>query len=341
MSPRRKLVHSSSRHGTSPDFRNVAFPAVPGAAAPPTLCSCEFFPGAAASEPEAASSSAAILQTLHDAVKAGHAEAVWAALQALPDTVSKHDRGVSPAADTLGAAIDMATAYAASSSHSSDTTLRRLATISVNCRLARHRSLEPLLEDFAMMVQIRRPAFAKAHLGEAYERAGRSLQASCRRRRLDGTPIDPMAVLHDAFVRLLAKKELLRSWEFPEDAELQNFLRQRVDNEGRSRQRRHFTHRRICCRLERPEENDGEQELLALDYADCTQSALQETIVVAEDLLEHLERLERTAKEMHDDGFRNVEIARECGIHRKTVAVHLERGEQKLRALYEGGWLGL
>ena len=222
-------------------------------------------------------SPAAILQTLRDAVKAGHVEVAWTGLLALPAAVRRHHLAVGPAADALGAAIDTVTVHAALSSNDSDTTLRRLATISVNCRLARHPTLEPLLQDFTMMVQIRGPALARTHLGEGYGRLLKSLASSVKSRRLRGTPIEPRGVLHEALMKALQDKNLLRSWEFPDDAGLKNSLREIVDNEGRKRQLRHFTRKKAFRPLERARVASGRRELPGESHRDTPQSGSQET----------------------------------------------------------------
>lgn len=288
---------------------------------------------------------AAILQTLRDAVKAGHVEVAWTALLALPAAVRRHDLAVGPAAEILGAAIDSVTAHAAASSNDSDTTLRGLATISVNCRLARHRTLEPLLQDFAMMVQIRRPALARTHLGEGYGRLRNALEASVKSRRLRGTPIQPRGVLHEALMKALQDKKLLRSWEFPDDATLRNLLRGIVDNEGRRRQLRHFTRKKVFCPLKRTRVAARRREPPGQSHRDASQSGSQEMAggsmemhldgnVVAQEFLDLLTPEERNVVTLRHEGLSDPVIARRLNVSPVTVWRLRWSAGGKYRALY-------
>jgi DNA-directed RNA polymerase specialized sigma24 family protein len=284
-------------------------------------------------EPPPDGSPAAILTNMRHAVVAKRSELLWAELQELPDAVRAHTPQVATARDTLSAAINLALDHGVSSSCTGEAP-RGLTTTSIDRRLGRHHSLDPLVAEFVEIVQALRPLLAKAHLGEAYRRRKKSLQAYSQERRLSGTAISPEAVLHETFKVLLENDELLLRWEFPRGKELTYLIRDRVDKEGHNRQRRHATRKRTFRPLDRPKgARDGPGPGPTL--VDPPQSGPQEASVLAEELLAYLTPLDRKIVEMCVAGFSNVEIGRELGICRKTIPARYERALREMRVVIE------
>ena len=279
-------------------------------------------------------SPAAILTNVRDAVVAMRTEVLWAELQALPGALRVGTPHVATARDALRAAINLAVDHGVSSS-CTDETPRALTTTSIDRRLGPDCSVDALVAAFAAIVEALRPLLAKAHLGEVYRRRKKSLQAYSQARRLGGTSISPEAVLDQAFTALLENDELLRSWAFQRDEEINHLLRERVDNEGHNRQRRRGTRKSRFQHLAPSIAGSGGPRRDA-PSVDWVQAPSQEVSMLAEELLTCLTPLDRQIVEMRVAGFSNVEIGRELDIYRKTVPARYERACWKMRAVLEG-----
>jgi len=299
--------------------------------------------GDATAQSSPGGSPAALLETLRSARNAQRgarnpecAETVWTAILALADAVSAQASPAGEARDVLQQAIDLAVDYCAFSPHVTFDIPNELRPSSVEQRLARHRSLDPLLADFSSMATLLKPLLARVHLGEGYKRHSPRLRSYCGAKRLRKSGVTADAVVNGAFARLFTR-ERLRSWDFLEDEKLYEFLSRRVDTEARNRVAQRFTRKYRFRPLEAHGSPGSNAKVPGNPAGELSQPSSQEADLLGEELGSFLNPLEREFLKKHDAGYTNEEIAREFDMHRTTVANHLGRALQTRRDLYERG----